>query len=64
MAETIVYECGHCDGKGVCGRVTNQKSSWSCVSCLRAAGWRFDAREIVKCSVCGGSGKIVKIVKN
>ncbi len=30
MAETVVYECGHCDGKGVCQRGAG---GWSCGSC-------------------------------
>ena len=66
MAETVVYECGHFDGKGVCERGAG---GWSCGSCLRAAG-RHDGSGIlvadkaaVKCSICGGSGKIVKIIK-
>lgn len=66
MAETVVYECGHCDGKGVCER---GNGGWSCHTCIHSAGYNPDPlfkkewHKAVKCSICGGSGKIVKIVR-
>jgi DnaJ-class molecular chaperone len=63
MSETVVYECGHCDGKGVCERGNGR---WSCYDCLRSSGFADPSnhqKNAVKCSVCGGSGKIVKVVK-
>ena len=63
MSETVVYECGHCDGKGVCEKGVG---NWSCKICLEEAGdWNTTSlRKIVKCGICEGSSKIVKIINN
>jgi len=50
MSETVVYECGHCEGKGVCERGSGR---WSCVTCFKNEGWALKRENSVKCSILG-----------
>lgn len=63
MSDHVVYECGHCDGKGVCHRGVNGSS---CSSCLNSSDINFRTVEVnngnavVNCSRCNGTGRIVQ----
>lgn len=57
MSETVVFKCGHCDGKGVCERGSG---NWSCATCLNSDGRASSDKKAVKCSVCDGGGSVVK----
>jgi DnaJ-class molecular chaperone len=54
MAKTM-EDCSHCKGKKMC----NRSGGRSCESCLRAAGRGARDWGTVRCSVCGGRGKII-----
>ena len=63
MSDNVVYKCGHCDGEGVCKRSPyGEGYVRSCSTCLSKDGYRSMASRVVKCSVCGGTGRIVQKV--
>lgn len=47
-------DCAHCKGKKTCTRSGGR----SCDACLRAAGRGPRDWATVRCSVCGGMGKV------
>jgi len=49
-----LQECAHCKGKKQCTRSGGR----SCDVCLRAAGRKPREWATVRCSYCGGMGKI------
>ena len=53
MAKTV-DDCSHCKGKKTC----NRSGGRSCDTCLRAAGRGPRDWGTVRCSFCGGRGKV------
>lgn len=53
MARKLV-DCPHCKGKQMCTRSGGR----SCKRCLSAAGRSIHQWGVVRCSYCGGTGKI------
>jgi hypothetical protein len=53
MARTLI-ECEHCKGKKTCTRSGGR----SCKMCLQASGRSIHQWGTVRCSVCGGIGRI------
>lgn len=51
----ILEECSHCKGKKNC----NRSGGRSCDVCLRAAGRGPRDWGTVRCSFCGGRGKVL-----
>ncbi len=54
MAPKLV-DCEHCGGKKMC----NRSGGRSCRVCMDAAGMGKRAWATVRCSYCGGRGKVV-----
>ncbi len=53
MARKLV-ECEHCKGQGVC----TGSGGRSCRACLAAAGRNIHQWATVRCSYCGGIGRL------
>lgn len=53
MGKTL-EDCAHCKGKKNC----NRSGGRSCETCLRAAGRGPRDWGVVRCSFCGGRGKV------
>ena len=49
-----LVECEHCQGQGVC----RASGGRSCRNCLAAAGRSTRQWGTVRCSYCGGTGKV------
>jgi len=49
-----LVECEHCGGKKTC----TKSGGKSCKACLQAAGRHTNQWATVRCSYCGGIGKI------
>lgn len=67
--EVTLKECEHCRGVGKCTagepydkghhRMFGAKVMLtSCFDCLEAAGEHRNSKKIVKCRICGGTGKV------
>ncbi len=50
-----LVECEHCRGTGTC----TASGGRSCRDCLAAAGRSIRQWGVVRCSYCGGTGKVL-----
>ena len=54
----IVVKCVHCKGEGYC---RNGQDNKSCSFCQFAAGHEVaTANRLVRCSICKGTGSVIK----